>query len=262
MKQWNGLMKKEWLLMKEWFYGFVISVIISAVILTVGLMAVAIESSTKTAIVAITVIIWVLIILFLPLIILLNSLRKESGRPDVWLHSGESIFKLFGSKFVFASLGGLLSILLPAVSLFIYLVISGSTINEFTFTELVIFAGALFFLFFASSLLIASTGLFFAVLYQLIKPYVKGLAIPVLIVFFIVAAWLLERIKASSLFEKITSFGPIGDPSKEDFYIEKDGFFVGPTEPVIYTGNILITILSVMFLFVTAALLFEKKVRL
>lgn len=262
MKQWNGLLKKEWLLMKEWVYGFMVSVAIIVVLLTIGLTVVSIDGLTPTAVIGIAVITWVLVVLFLPLTVLLNSFRKEWDRPDIWLHSEGSIFKLFGSKFVFASLVGLLSIVLPILLLLISFAIFGAFANEFTVTELIIFAVTLFYSFYMTALLIAATGLFLAVLYQLIKPAVKGMAIPILVVLFIAGSWLLEKMKATLLYAKITSFGPIGDPSKEEFYVEKEGFFIGPTEPVVYTGDIVISLLTVFVLFVVAAVLFEKKVRL
>jgi len=82
------------------------------------------------------------------------------------------------------------------------------------------------------------------------------------LLFFIVLAWANEKVNSSVLYEKITTLGLIGDPSKDSYYIERGNFFIGPTEPVIYSGEILLSFVYIVVLFVVSTVLFEKKVRL
>ena len=251
--------------MKEWLSGMAILVFIVVILLTafiVGSTTLAGNHVNMVDTFATVAMLWVIGILFFPLAILLNSLSKEWKRPDVWLHSEGSIFKLFGSKFIFAGLAGAVSILIPVAALFIYLIASGSTIDALSTIERTLFIGLLFYSFYVISLIIACVGLLLGVLHQLIKPYLKGFSIPILVVFFLFSGWIVMQITASSVYEKIKGFGAFRYSSIEEIYIEKGNFFIGPTKPIFYTGDFLITLFSLVLLFVTATVLFEKKVRL
>ena len=114
MKQWNGLMKKEWVAMKGWLYGTVgASILITLVIPYVVPMFL---EGNVDALISGLIPFWILVSLILPVFVILSSLKKEMGHPDIWLHSPVSIFKLFGSKAVFAALVGVVNLLLVTLS--------------------------------------------------------------------------------------------------------------------------------------------------
>lgn len=262
MNQWNGLLKKEWAMMKSWLYGLTAIALFLMLALGYGLFGFLGENVTRSDITAIAIIFWLFIILFFPAVILLTSFGKEFKQPDVWLHSEGSIFKLFGSKLFFAAVAGLVTLILPAILLFIYAIFSTTIIEGLPMSELFLLVGVIFYSFYGVSLLIACYGLFFGVLYQLLRPYIARFTIPVLIVLFALLSAVTQKIGATPFYEKIKTFGPIGNLSGEAFYVEKENFYLRSAEPVIYTGDILITGVAIVLLFVTASILFEKKVRL
>jgi len=262
MKQWNGLLKKEWSLMREWIYGTVITTIILIGAATIVLSLFTRNEASPLPLVGIAIILFIIISLFLPVAFLLNSLWKEWRRSDIWLHSTSSACKLFGAKAVFAAGLGAMIMIVPGLLVLIYGGIFGSPLIELTSVELTFFIVILIITFYTLSIMIMSVGLFLGVFHQLIKPFMKGFAMPITIIFFGLMSWVYQRVEGLALYKKIVSFGPIGDLSKEAFYIERDGFFMGPTEPVVYTGDILVSLLFIVILFVMSSVLFEKKVRL
>lgn len=262
VKQWNGLLKKEWSLMREWIYGTVVMVIVLLGAATIVLSLFTINEINSLPIAGIAIILFIIITLFLPVAFLLNSLWKEWKRSDIWLHSTCSACKLFGAKAFFAGGLGALIMFVPALLFLIYVGVFGSPLVELTSRELTISIAILIPTFFTGSIMIMSVGLFLGVFHQLIQPFVKGFAIPITIVFFSLMSWVYQRVEELSFYKKIVSLGPIGDLSKEKFYIERDSFFIGPIEPVVYSGDILLNLLFIAVLFVMSSVLFEKKVRL
>ena len=262
MKQWNGLLKKEWVTMREWLYGNAVIAILLMLVASFGLSMLIEGKVNVFLILGIVIIIWIITSIFLPVVILLNSLWKDWNRPDLWLHSTSSIYKLFGSKSIFAIIVGAVNVLIPTSLLLIYALFWGSPLFELSFGELVFFVWLLVFAFFTASIMIMCTGLFFGVFYQLIKPVVKGFTVPITVILFVILAQTFERVKVTTIYQKVAAFGPIGDPTREKFYIERGNFFIGPTEPVVYTGDVLLSLLFILLLFVVSTVLFEKKVRL
>ena len=262
MKQWNGLMKKEWVSMKGWLYGTVgASILITLIIPFVVPMF--LEGSVGSLISGL-IPFWILVSLILPVIVLLNSLKKEMAHPDIWLHSPVSIFKMFGSKAVFAGFVGIVNLLIVISLGLFHLKLSTIAIN-FTFANVGVLSTFIL-VFFMVSLVLMCIGLFVKVLYYVIKPYAKVFTIPILFVFFFASGWVIEKIiekvKGTTVYEKIATFGPIGNPSKGGFFIEKEHFFFEVDETIFHIGDLLMNASFIVLLFITAAVLFEKKVRL
>ncbi|MCZ2259111.1 hypothetical protein [Sporosarcina sp. G11-34] len=255
MKQWNGLLKKEWVSMKGWLYGTVGASILFVLIIpfVVSMFVKGVFDVLLFALIPS----WILFSLILPVIVLLNSLKKETGRLDIWLHSPVSIFKLFGVKAIFAGFVGAVNLFFATFVGSIQL--SNSNLDiDFAFSG----AGVVFiFVLFLVSLMAMCIGLFARVLYLVIEPSVKVFAIPILVGFFFVVSWIFQRIEGTMIYEKITTFGPIRSVSKNGFSIEKEQFFFEANETIFHTGDLLVNVLFTILLFVTSAVLFEKKVR-
>lgn len=259
MKQWNGLMKREWVAMKGWLYGTVGAAILITLIIPL-FIAIFFKESVDGVVISFLPL-WLVVSLIMPISILLSSLKKEMDRPDIWLHSPVSIFKLFGAKAVFASGIGLLNL---AIATFVGLIQLKlfSPIPDLTFGGLIGFGSTFIFSVFLTSLLAMCMVLFIRVLYLVMEPRMKGFTIPILIVFVFGASWVYERIRVTSFYEKITTFGPFANPLNKDFTMEGEGFFFQVNTTVLHTGSFLVAISLTIFLFVLAAVLFEKKVRL
>lgn len=248
--------------MNTWIHGSAIVMIVLMCILSLGFLESVEKIYNFIPIFGLAVFLFFVISLFLPAALLLNSLRKEWKRADVWLHSTGSAFQLFGAKATIAAIAGAVILVTPTLLFLIYVGIFGSPIVELTSTKITTFIMLLISSLYLASIMMMIVGLSLGVFHQLIKPVMKGFAVPITIVFFFIMGWVYERMKESSLYQKVVSFGPIGDSSKGELYIERNGFFIGPTEPVIYTGDVLFSLLFIVILFVTSVVLFEKKVRL
>ena len=261
MKQWNGLMKKEWVSMKGWLYWTVgASILITFIIPFV--LPMFLEGSV-IALISGLIPFWILISLILPVIVILNSLKKEMGHPDIWLHSPVSIFKMFGAKAVFAGIVGIVNLV---IVIFLGLLHFKLSTIEMDFISTLGVLGTFILVFFMVSLMVMCIGLFVKVLYYVIKPYMKVFTIPFLFVFIFASAWTIERIiekvKGTAIYEKVSTFGPIGNPSKGGFFIEREHFFFELDETIFHIGDLLVNSFCIGLLFITAAVLFERKVRL
>ena len=141
--------------------------------------------------------------IILPTTVLLVSLNKEMHRPDIWLHSTASTVKLFGVKMLFASMIGFVNILFPFI---IVLIDQDFRIsNRILFND--VFQLVQVVMFFLLSIFIMCTGLFLGVLYQLLKPVVKGFSGPIVVMIFLFLSWLQARLAESAIYTKITHFG-------------------------------------------------------
>lgn len=260
MKQWSGLLKKEWSAMNGQFYVtivaalmFVLLIPFGSILLNWGLNALELSVTLSS--------IWLMLGMLIPTIILLISLGKEMNRPDIWLHSTSSIFKLFGSKVVFSGFIGFVNMLIPilviiAESRFVYFLV------DIPFKTMLGLGGFMLLVFYILSLLILCTGLFFGVLYQLIKPVLKGFSGPVVLILFLFSSWVLERITSTTMYEKIANFGPLIGPDKEVFNFTSGKHFLEIDLISFRSGIILFDLLMAVLLFIAAVVLFEKKVRI
>ncbi|MHA6259078.1 hypothetical protein ACXYMX_04085 [Sporosarcina sp. CAU 1771] len=259
MKQWNGLMKKEWVLMKGWFYG-TLGVAVSVFLILPYIVAMILKVSAGEIRVGLMAA-WVLFSLVAPFIGLLISLGRETNRPDVWMHSPASIFKLFGSKVVFAGAIGFIHLLLASILIFGQFERSFREMGD-TLGEALQVGGTFVFVLTLASLMMMCMVLFVRVLYLVIKPRLKVASIPVLFVFVFLTLQGIEKIVETEFYKKLTSFGPIGSPVENGSTVGNEFSFFIIDETIIYTGDLLVNVLFSILLFIAAATLFEKKVRL
>mgnify|MGYP001795354157 CR=1 FL=1 len=147
MKQWNGLLKKEWLSMNGQFIATIVASVLFIVLFPFGsnFFNFGLDAMQVSLIMSL---IWMVASMFIPTIILLISLGREMHRPDIWLHSKAPIYKMFGSKAVFGVLVGAVNLVIPLVAIII-----GSRFSnypfELTFKVAVQVSGYLFIPFFS-----------------------------------------------------------------------------------------------------------------
>ena len=94
------------------------------------------------------------------------------------------------------------------------------------------------------------------------KPYLKGFSIVATIIIFLVASRLYSLFVLSELYEKLILIGPIDLMKIKNPKINVDFIYLEHAETFFYTGEIVFDIFFTFIMFIIAAVLFEKKVRL
>ncbi|MBO0589317.1 hypothetical protein [Sporosarcina sp. E16_8] len=260
MKQWNGLLKKEWVTMK---WPLLTSAILGIIVMSFvpHLIVRFLGFSTHVfEVVLVICFIWAGASVLAPVIALFIMLEREMKRPDVWFHSTASIFKLVGAKAFFATLIGAVGLLIPTTVLAVQYVLFSSTMA--TFDDLLFFGSIFIVMIFAVSITFMSIGFFFWVMDRLMKPYLKGFSIVATIIIFLVASRLYALFVLSELYEKLILIGPIDLMKIKNPKIDVDFIYFDHTETFFYTGEILFDLFFTVVMFIIAAVLFEKKVRL
>ena len=107
-----------------------------------------------------------------------------------------------------------------------------------------------------------STGFFFWVIDLLMKPYLKGFSIVATIILVFISSRLYGKFVLSELYEKLILIGPIDVMKIKNPKINVDFIYFEHTETFFYTGEILFDLFFTVVMFIIAAVLFEKKVRL
>ncbi|MCG7343446.1 hypothetical protein MHZ92_04840 [Sporosarcina sp. ACRSL] len=260
MKQWNGLLRKEWI---QWRW----MLLVLAILLVTGLFV--LPSVAKVfAVNAFSVFEATMVLCFLvagfsalvPVISLATMVNRDLKHPDLWLHSTASTTKLVGAKMTMAALIGVGSLLIPTAVLAIRYAISDVSI--ITFDELFFF-GSLFitFIFFAS-LMYMVIGFFFLVIDQLLKRFVNSFSIAITLVLFILSIRVYGEVVNSSFYEKLSKFGKIDLMAIKNPTLEIGYGFFAYTETVLYAGDLLWAVLFTVGLFLGGISIFDKQVRL
>ncbi|TQR15519.1 hypothetical protein [Psychrobacillus soli] len=264
MKQLKGLIKKEWELMRLWL---VILFILNAL----GIVGIPLLLHTwiddvpifKTAIILAGI--WLLFSHLIASILFLTSLQLDMKRPDIWLHTESTIYKLIGTKLASATVITSLSLLWIELLLIILQSVIGDpafmTLGQLLELKVYAFVGVFF-----SLILNLIIVFFFWVIYHLMRPYVKGFSIIISISLFMVSSGIWSMSSNIELFEKVPRFGGIHIPIPSFIEqlrnydnIENLTFLV---EPTIYVSEIFLITLFAIILFWGSALWFEKKVRI
>ena len=137
MKQWNGMVRKEWVTMK---WPLIVSALVAITVMAVFPFLITGFLATEVHVFEFALVIcflWAGASVFAPVIALFTMLGSEMKRPDVWLHSNASIFKLIGSKAFMALMIGVGGLLIPTTVLAVHYALSKSTM--FSFDELLFF---------------------------------------------------------------------------------------------------------------------------
>lgn len=263
MKKWKGLMIKEWLLMKHWVYTMLGMAVLLTLILPIVVMLYvdSTPSLLSTGFIALAPL-WLFSTLLTPAILLMVSLGKESTRPDIWLHSPISIYELFGVKTLFAVLVGVgnlvLSFVLLMVTFSVRLQPFGMFYEPGTVKFWFIFSTVLLF----AAMMIMCIGLFFRVVYLVIRPITKKFSMVLTFGLLVLYIWIGNIVINSSVYVKVSSFGNFGKIRENRFELAGDTAYFTVDGSFFYVGEILLSIGFAGLLFVASALLFEKKVRL
>ena len=260
MKQWNGMVRKEWVTMK---WPLIVSALVAITVMAVFPFLITGFLATEVHVFEFALVIcflWAGASVFAPVTALFTMLGSEMKRPDIWLHSNASIFKLIGSKAFMALMIGVGGLLIPTTVLAVHYALSKSTM--FSFDELLFFGTIFIVICFAASIVFMSVGFFFWVINRLQKPYVKGFSIVITIILFLISARVYGQFVLSELYQKLVMVGPIDLLALINPAIVMDFVYFEHTETLFYTGEILFSAFSTVALFVVAAVLFEKKVRL
>lgn len=254
---------KEWLLMRSWTYATAIFTGLFTFIIPVFItLYFSISTSQFNEGFNALSLFWFVAIMFIPAIILMVSLGKEAERSDIWLHSPNSIFTLFGVKVFFASLVGVLNLLLSGIFLFLLfsvklqplrMVFEGDTLYFW-----LLFLPVLFII----SMILMCIGLLFRVIYLVMRPRTKkmtGLITSIALVLFV---WGVNKIIATEIYQKVSKVGKIGSVSESYFYLGDESSYLWVDESLFYLGEMILSFGYASLLFIVASLLFERKVRL
>ncbi|WP_153722504.1 hypothetical protein [Sporosarcina cascadiensis] len=261
MTAWKGLWKKEWLMMKDWIYATTVMAVLLVFVISGGFSFLTERKLSMSVMAGMSLMLWTVIAVCVPIALLLNSLWSEWKRPDVWLQSPRSIYQLFGNKTIFAGVIGFIAVLIPAIVFSVYASVFDTLLKE---------SGALdFFLMiysFTSTLYLGAIGfmligLFLAVVYRVIKSHIPRGAIFIWLAVLFISNWLFQLLLESELYRKIAHMGAFTISFEPREYIAGDFYFV-QSPGTWYAGQILLVFVFLAFLFFSSAWLFEKKVRL
>ncbi|MFJ7935327.1 hypothetical protein [Sporosarcina sp. NPDC096371] len=260
MQQWNGLLRKEWVTMK---WTLISSAIFGVIIMSFLPLLISNFFGLEIHVFEVALVIcfiWAGAGVLTPVVTLLVMLEREMKHPDVWLHSTASIFKLVGAKTFFATLIGVVGLLIPTTVLAVqYALFSSKT---FLFDDLLFFGSLFIVTIFAVSIIFMSIGFLFWVFDRLMKPYLKGFSIVATVILFFMSSRLYGLFVLSELYEKLILIGPIDVMKIKNPKISVDFIYFDHTETFFYTGEIVFDMFFAVAMFIVAAVLFEKKVRL
>lgn len=260
MQQWNGLLRKEWVTMKNLLLVsalFAVATMLFFPIIITQFWALDLQVFEVALVICF---LWASVSVSAPVIALLVMLERDMKRPDVWLHSNASIIKLVGSKVVFAVLIGTSGLLIPTIVLALHYALSTSSI--LTFNALLFYGSIFVVVLFIASISILCIGFFFWVLYRLMEPSIKAFSIPVTIILFFVSLLVDERIRSSDLYNKLVKVGQVDLLQIKNPKLDIGNGYFEVTGTAFYTGQIVFDTLFIVALFIIATVLFEKKVRL
>lgn len=266
IKSMKGLIKKEWILLR---WGIAALFLSNIVIVMAGPplinRAFGIPLTTFENSLIITGV-WFLFNLFIGVGVLLTSLEKEMSQLDIWFHSPAPMWKLVGSKAVFAVVVSALSLVLSGVLLILSFFMSDA------YGVIPKSSGALSLLsimisIFLTSIYFMAIGFLAWSLYQVGRSRFQSLSIifTILLLFLgaFVGTFISELFRRSTILTAIKEFGPV-KLTNVPFYNEHDSYLFTGIVPdgVAFTvgGLFLYGLLTITF-FVVGAKLFEKKVR-
>lgn len=259
---WRGLFQKEWMVSKaEVITLFLLNIAIGLGLPVIIRKAFDIPQDILEAL-YIFVGFWLLTHIFIGLKLLYTSLKHEMKHPDIWLHSPKSIFRLVGVKALFSALitGGLLMV--GGVTLGMSLHLS-EMIQLPSLIDRVLVSLSVMITTFLISIYIMAMGYFFWSIYQVLRSRIGRIAVIVTAVIFLAYTYLLEKVRLPSIFDTMTSFGPVKFTDTK-FYGETSYNTISIIVPdgVVFTvGGLLFYGVIAAIFFIVGSLLFEKKVR-
>lgn len=263
MTIWNGLWKKEWHMMRGWFYGTLLGSVAISFILPLLLTYFFEWKFTQLDMeLHFIPLIWMVFTVFIPLSIAVTSINMELERPDVWLHTPASIFQLFGVKVVYAITVGLLNMTVTTILFLFYLRLTDGLSQVLSISELLAFVVHFLLMLSFITWIIVIVGLFFRIIHLLFKQLFGSSAIIIVIILFIAFMAAIDWITKTALYTKISTIGSLQNVPNRELLLGngESSLFVGGE--FFYVGELFMTYSFMGLLFIATALLFEKKVRL
>lgn len=260
MKQWNGLMRKEWVQWR-WQLIFAIGLAIIALLFMPTVVGKITEDFEIVFEMTLMISFMVMMVgMIVPVICFATMFNRDMKLQDLWLHSTASIYKLIGVKLLMAAFIGAVSLLVPAAVVAVRFAITDA--REITFDELAFFGTSALIFFFTVSLMVLIVGFFFIVIDRLIKPFLKGFSIIVTVLLFVLSARLYGEVTASGLYDRLFHTGKLNLLEMKNAKLE-----IGEGSTLfmnfeLYVGDILFDTALAVILFFLAIKLFEKKVRI
>ncbi|MBB4824610.1 hypothetical protein HNO89_001834 [Sporosarcina luteola] len=260
MKQWNGLLLKEWLQVKWQLIGSFILFGLGLVGLPLFLSSVVgLLNASPFEIATVVCFVWAAFSIFVPFFTFLMLFYRDMRKPDLWLHSTASIYKLIGVKMVLSTLVGLASFLLAVVVVAIWFLF---TKQPFILFDELLFYGSLFIsVVFLGSICIMIIGFFFVVLDQLVKPYIKGFSFIVTLLLFLLSSRLYTIFISSRFYEIVILRGKFDVLNFKNQKINLQNSYYEITGTTFYIGEWIFELACLLLLFMVGAMLLEKKVR-
>ncbi|GKV55251.1 hypothetical protein NCCP2222_11980 [Sporosarcina sp. NCCP-2222] len=260
MKQWNGLLLREWMPIK-W------QMISSFILFGLGLLGLPfflgsfleILQADSFEIATVLCFVWAAFSVFVPLFTFFMLFYRDMKKPDLWLHSTASIYQLVGVKMVVAILVGLASLLLSVVVVAIWYVFTN---QPFIVFDELLFYGSLFIsAVFLGSISLMFVGFFFVVLDQLMKPYIKGFSVVVTLLLFILSVRLYSIFVSSQFYEMFILQGKLDMMNFKNHRIDLQDSYFEITSTTFYIGEWVFNLACLLLFFIIGAMLLEKKVR-
>lgn len=255
MKRWIGLVLKEWAHMK---WRLIFFVFLNNLLLFWGVthFVWGLPVGFLTSIQPIIGICFVLH-LIMAVTLLFDSLGKEIGRPDIWLHSPASMRQLVGAKFVLIGLTVVCSLLLYGLIAGV-LYVFGGAVSVWADVDLLLTVGVVILL---NAFYVMALVFFFWSIYQVFRSRIGWLSIIVIIV--LVNIWLYgwAIVWFTEVFQTAMSMGPMYGPIQTVGLLMFNNYIV-PGGTILTVGSLVLYGLLTVFYVGMGSMLFEKKVRL
>ncbi|MDP5273896.1 hypothetical protein [Chengkuizengella axinellae] len=269
MDSWMGLLKKDFLLMKNRFLVFLMLDLLAfglgwyLHIKEIGFLnnpslnwVMNENDFIKLIPLAIAIGLHVLFISFY----VFMSLRKEGKQLHLWLHNPQSAYVLLGSKVVNGLIALIISLIFSFFLFFMYFLPILSELGPHIgdLTKLIMYASTNIIF---ASLVIGSAILFFWVLYHVFKSRIGKWSLLVILIVMILFIWGMSNFQATDIYNNLVLRGEINIefPSFEALnFVESNVMDVDQGED--FVGLYVFNVLIFAVLFVLSAWMIEKKV--
>lgn len=259
MKQWNGLMRKEWSTIRMPLMVGVIFLFIGFLLVIVGFGNIAKEQVNLFEASIAFSFFWYFFSTFIPTIVLLILVEKDVKQSDVWLHTPASATKLIGTKAVYAAVIGLIAYAIPSFLNFCFYFFEQPPIR---LSELLLIGVIVVTAMYIASLGTMGSVFFMWVLYRLMKPYVKAFAIPLTLSIAVIWTIFHAAFMMSSFYEKYIAVWPIDLSFLKNLQYESFSFHFTAQQSTLFLGSIIFEMTLWLFFIIIGLRLFESKVRL
>ena len=185
----------------------------------------------------------------------LDSLNKEMKRPDIWLHSPTSMWRLVGAKVVFITMIIGCSVLLCGTIVGVAHYMGGGT-GSIVDGLILLFSVAVVIL--LNAIYVMAVVFFFWSIYQVFRSRMDWFfSVIIMFVVFIIWAYAWGMIWFTDAFQIVKEIGPLNGamPMMEINYIV-------PGVAILTIGNLVLHGVMTVIYFAVGSTLFEKKVRL